>query len=60
MVENFGLSNGQSLTTQEIDGILLSCLKGLYIKHMRLQKEFDEMKSKFVDLNRRLLIVENK
>ena len=37
VVKEFGLSNGEALTTQEVDGVLLSCLKGMYIKHQKLE-----------------------
>ena len=41
--DNFGLSDGKRLTTMEIDGVLLSCLKGLYIKHRKLEAVVEQL-----------------
>lgn len=40
------MSDGKRLTTLEIDGVLLSCLKGLYIKHRKLETVVEELLDK--------------
>ena len=47
----FNLSDGDTITTQDNDGILYSCLKGLYKKHLNLLNRVEELENKLNKLN---------
>lgn len=43
--EKFGLNTGNTIGTQDNDGILLSALKGLYLKHLKLLERIEKLES---------------
>ena len=40
--EKFHLSDGNGISTLDNDGVLYSCLKGMYVKHLELQETVQE------------------
>jgi hypothetical protein len=50
--EKFHLSDGKRISTIDNDGILYSCLKGMYIKHLKLEETVREQQRMITDQQR--------
>jgi hypothetical protein len=50
ILEKFNLGSGKELTTLQMDGVLFSCLKGMYTKHKKLEDLVNQLQTKLNDI----------